>query len=70
MDFDHIRKLAALDSGRRVFEAEPMAPPARAEFVLKKAASADQELLSIAAWCGQDILKTYEALGGRYSHVL
>jgi hypothetical protein len=73
LDFDQIRKAASLESGRRVFEGEfgsanPI--PAHAEFNLRKAASADQELLMIANWFGQDTIETYEALGGRYGSIL
>jgi hypothetical protein len=64
LDFDAIRKAASHERGRRAFEGEKV--PFVAEVAFRKAASADLQLLSIAAKLGGDLFETYEALGGRY----
>lgn len=66
LDVDHIRKVAALERGRRAFEGESVTRvPAFLEFLADKVATADPELIRIADWLDQD----YEALGGRYGDV-
>jgi len=69
LDVDHIRKVATLERGRRAFEGELIPTSVYLDVTLDKVASADPDLLMIAEWFGQDVLETYEALGGRYGGV-
>lgn len=69
-DIELIRKLASAETGRRYLE-ERFAPVEDPYVIahLQKAASADQELLSLAAWAAgdtHDALENYEALGGEF----
>ncbi len=66
-DVDEIRKLAAHERGRRVFEGEPAGVSLQAQAAFNKLASVeDLHLLSIAARLGGNMYEHYEALGGRY----
>ena len=69
MDIASIRKVAAVERGRRLFEQPPAEMPALFELRLEKAAQADdRQLLRIAARLAGDTLETYEALGGTFGH--
>ncbi len=68
VDVSLIRKLAALENGRR-FIAERDQVDFNPVVVarMQKAAQADQELLKIAAWSSTgDSLEMYELLGGTF----
>jgi hypothetical protein len=67
MNVELIRKVASRDNGQRYLEerfAEKQICP-YAVINLQKAASADVELLKIAAWLEGDALENYELLGGQ-----
>jgi hypothetical protein len=66
LDFDAIRKAASHERGRRAFHGEPAEVPLTFKAACAKAASADRQLLSVAARLGGNLFETYEALGGRY----
>ena len=63
-----IRKTAAVEAGRRAFEAlTGGAPSALDKVLMQKAGAADQELLAIAAAVRPHRpLAAYEDLGGQY----
>jgi hypothetical protein len=67
MNIEQIRKLAAVERGRRLFEPVPVELDPVAITLMQKAAQvADPGLLFVASQFEGDTLETYERLGGTY----
>jgi hypothetical protein len=69
IDVDQIRKMSSVEMGKRAVEERFSSPKLSAvdAALLQKAASADRVLLEVAASLRpDDLLATYEDLGGTY----
>lgn len=66
LDFDMIRKLASLETGRQYLQEEAGMSTLEELEISKMASAADPMLLKIASRLPGNTLEVYEALGGKY----